>query len=137
MITSFTANSEGLTFLFKVEAITEDSGAKSPALSIKLAGSPADPTTAPKNSFESTNTTKITIILDEVANNGKDSIVSYNLQMDDGCGGDFINLSEFKLNSLHNLNMSYLKQSEKEHVIGLGIEQENLLVDLVVHHHRQ
>ena len=112
VITSFPASSEGSTFLFKVEAITEDSGSLSPALSIKLAGPPADPTTAPKNVSEGTDTTQIQVTLDAISDNGNDPIVSYNLQMDDGSGGDFINLSGYTSNSL-----------QLEHIITQGIRR--------------
>lgn len=99
-ITSFPASSEGKTFLFKIQAFTNDTSIYSPILSIKLAGLPGDPTVAPIKDTDTTDTTQITVELTEVTDTGNDPIVSYNLQMDDGKGGDFINLSGYLTNSL-------------------------------------
>lgn len=99
-ITSFPLSPEGLTFLIKVEVITTETSTKSSALSIKLAGTPATPLSAPTLIQAETDTTRITVQLSEVLNNGNDPIVTYNLQIDNGEGGAFINIAGYTTRSL-------------------------------------
>lgn len=99
-ITSFPASSEGKTFLIRVKAFTSEDSALSPALSIKLAGPPGKPTSAPVLVQEETDTTKITVQLGEVTDTGNDAILTYNLQIDDGNGGDFRSVAGDSIRSL-------------------------------------
>ena len=99
-ITSFPASPEGLTFLFKVKVFTEETNTLSSALSIKLASTPGTPSNAPTLIQSETDTSRITVELGEVTDNGNDPIVTYNLQIDDGEGGDFTNVAGYTTRSL-------------------------------------
>lgn len=111
-ITSFPISPEGLTFLIKVEVITSETSTKSSSLSIKLAGVPGTPTTAPTLIQSDTDTSRITVELAKVTNSGNDPIVTYNLQIDNGKGGEFTNIAGYSTRSL-----------QRTHTISEGISR--------------
>jgi titin len=111
-ITYFPSSPEGLTFLFKVRVFTAETDTYSPALSIKLAGIPGTPSNEPTLVQEDTDTTQITVELGEVTDSGNDSIVTYNLQIDDGNGGAFSNVAGYSSRTL-----------QRTHTIKTGISR--------------
>jgi hypothetical protein len=72
--------------------LNEISDVESSLTSIMLADVPNKPTAAPTSDPANTDSTQIKVVYNEPADNGGSNIISYELQMDDGKGGDFISL---------------------------------------------
>lgn len=92
-ITYFPSSSIGKTFLFRIIVYTADSSSYSPGLLIKLAGLPGKPSSPPILIQSETDTTQITVQMNQVTNTGGDPIFTYNLQIDDGKGGEFVSVA--------------------------------------------
>ena len=57
-----------------------------------LADVPGKPSAAPAVDKDGTSSTQITVTFTEVTDDGGSDIMSYELQIDDGKGGDFVSL---------------------------------------------
>ncbi len=79
----------GKYFRIKIKAINEISNVESSLTSIKLADVPSKPAAAPVADLVYTNEDQIKVVYTEPADDGGTDIRSYELQMDDGKGGDF------------------------------------------------
>jgi hypothetical protein len=101
-VTEFPSQSLGLRFRFKVIVITDfatDGVSSSVSNSFILADLPDKPSQAPtRNSNTNENIVAVDII--QVPGNNGSPIVSYNIEIDDGFGGSFVELQGYTLNSL-------------------------------------
>ena len=99
-ITSFPADSQGLTFSIRILVRTTQREGLSDVLYAVLAGVPLKPVDVPIGiqSETSDKQIKVTYASPEPDNNGS-SITSYELQMDDGFSGDFFTLVGYVTNS--------------------------------------
>ena len=101
-VTNFPVGSEGLTFRFKVTALNKEGATDSGYTSIVLAGPPDAPLSPPILDTDLTSDTQITVNLPLIpdANNGNSPIISYNMEMDDGLGGEWITVGGLETYSL-------------------------------------
>jgi len=92
-ITDFPADFEGVVFRFKVRAYNREDYVDSPFVRILNAGPPDDLTDAVVLVKQTDSYLQVTMPLIDQANVGNSDIISYNLQMDDGHGGDFYSIA--------------------------------------------
>lgn len=97
-ITDYPTVHTGLIFQYRVQAISElgaDYYTYSETVSYILADIPSAPANGPQDTVTETTSSQIKVSFDPLtteAQTGGSSILSYNLQVDDGLGGDFIDL---------------------------------------------
>lgn len=86
-----------MTYRFMVTAFNMEGSTDSPIVSILYAGAPQQPPTSPMLDQSNSNDTQITVVMPLISNtiNGNSSIISYNLEMDDGQGGDFTSVGGY------------------------------------------
>jgi hypothetical protein len=85
----------GSTYRLKVRSYNNAGGySDSPLLSVVLAAVPDTPESSPLSDATVTNESRIKVIYGPLtyANNGGSAILSYELQIDNGMGGDFVSL---------------------------------------------
>ena len=91
VVTNFPLNSGGSSFVFKVTVYNREGQTDSGYASYILAGVPTAPSLSPQLVASDTNVTTITVTLPLIpdSNNGDSAIISYELEIDDGQGGNF------------------------------------------------
>ena len=105
-VSTFPSNSEGNTFMFKLEVYTNGGQATSSEIGYPLASLPDTPTNAPQSTnigiitSDSSSYMFITITAQEVTANGGNNITSYSIEADDGAGGVFTALYGDTVDSL-------------------------------------
>jgi hypothetical protein len=94
VVTDFPANSLGNRFFFRVKVYTDfasDGVESGLSASIILGGVPDKPSTAPTRNTETSEHVVAVNIVTVSEDNGS-TITSYNIEVDDGLGGDFVEL---------------------------------------------
>ncbi len=82
----------GKFFRMRIIALNEISSVQSTLTSVILAGVPDQPATSPVKDSALSNESQIRVTFVAPVSDGGSSIRSYELQMDDGKGGDFVSL---------------------------------------------
>ena len=92
IVTELPASSLGLYFIFKIAVVTKYATVDGPNSDpILLAGLPGTPLTSPTKGA-ATSDTQVQVTIAAVATTNGSPIVSYDVQIDDGLGGSFVEL---------------------------------------------
>lgn len=97
---SFAGTETGKSFRVKLRAINAIGYAESSLISFVLAAVPDQPAAGPVYDAAGSTGTSIKVTYTAPASNGGTDITSYELQMDDGLGGDFVSLVGLNTNNL-------------------------------------
>ena len=91
-ITNFPTDSVGQYFRYKVVVFNREGSSDSPLVTVLNAGPPDTPSSAPLLIAQTDTYIAVSLPLVSDENNGGSDVVSYNIQMDDARGGDYVSV---------------------------------------------